>query len=39
MGSLFEVAQMLSFEIVALKLRPLIAETAERVGARLTNLE
>jgi 6-phospho-3-hexuloisomerase len=39
MGSLFEVAQMLFFELVVLKLRPLIHETAETMRARHTNLE
>ena len=39
MGSLFEVAQMLFFELVVLKLRPLISETAETMRARHTNLE
>jgi 6-phospho-3-hexuloisomerase len=39
MGSLFEVAQMLLFEIVVLKLRPLLHETVETMRARHTNLE
>jgi 6-phospho-3-hexuloisomerase len=39
MGSLFETAQMIFFELVILKLRPRFAETAETMRARHTNLE
>jgi 6-phospho-3-hexuloisomerase len=39
MGSLFEAAQMLFFEFVILKLRPLLGETVESMRARHTNLE
>ncbi|GLR85238.1 SIS domain-containing protein [Bradyrhizobium iriomotense] len=39
MGSLFEAAQMLFFELVVLKLRPLLHETVETMRARHTNLE
>jgi 6-phospho-3-hexuloisomerase len=39
MGSLFETAQMIAFEIVILKLRPRFNETAETMRARHTNLE
>ena len=39
MGSLFETAQMIFFELVVLKLRPRLAETAETMRARHTNLE
>ena len=39
MGSLFEAAQMIFFEIVVLKLRPLLHQTAETMRARHTNLE
>lgn len=39
MGSLFEVAMMLFFELVVLKLRDRIGETAETMRARHTNLE
>ena len=39
MGSLFETAQMLVFEIVVLKLRDHLGETAETMRARHTNLE
>jgi 6-phospho-3-hexuloisomerase len=39
MGSLFEAAQMLFFEMVVLKLRPLLHETADTMRARHTNLE
>jgi 6-phospho-3-hexuloisomerase len=39
MGSLFEAAQMLAFELVVLKLRDRLGETAETMRARHTNLE
>jgi len=39
MGSLFEAAQMVFFELVVLKLRPLLHETFETMRARHTNLE
>ena len=39
MGSLFETAQMIFFELVILKLRPRFAETSETMRTRHTNLE
>jgi 6-phospho-3-hexuloisomerase len=39
MGSLFETAQMIAFELVILKLRPRFGETSETMRARHTNLE
>jgi D-arabinose 5-phosphate isomerase GutQ len=39
MGSLFEAAQMIFFEIAVLKLRPLLHQSAETMRARHTNLE
>jgi 6-phospho-3-hexuloisomerase len=39
MGSLFETAQMLFFELAILKLRPMLRETAETMRRRHTNLE
>ncbi len=39
MGSLFETAQMIFFELVILKLRPRFQETSETMRARHTNLE
>ncbi len=39
MGSLFETAQMIAFELAILKLRPRFHETAETIRARHTNLE
>lgn len=39
MGSLFETAQMIFFELVILKLRDRLGETAETMRARHTNLE
>ncbi len=39
MGSLFETAQMIFFELVILKLRPRLSETSETMRARHTNLE
>ena len=39
MGSLFEVAMMLTFELLALHLRDLKGETAETMRQRHTNLE
>ena len=39
MGSLFETAQMIAFELVILKLRPRFSETSETMRARHTNLE
>jgi len=39
MGSLFETAQMIAFELAILKLRPRFHETSETMRARHTNLE
>ena len=39
MGSLFETAQMIAFELAILKLRPRFHENAETMRARHTNLE
>jgi 6-phospho-3-hexuloisomerase len=39
MGSLFETAQMVLFEMIILKLRARLGETAETMRARHTNLE
>ena len=39
MGSLFETAQMIFFELAILKLRPRLGESAETMRARHTNLE
>lgn len=39
MGSLFEAGQMILFEVVVLKLRERLGETAETMRARHTNLE
>ena len=39
MGSLFETAQMIAFELAILRLRPRFQETAETMRARHTNLE
>ena len=39
MGSMFETAQMIAFELAILKLRPRFAESAETMRARHTNLE
>src|ERR1700677_9889 len=39
MGSLFETAQMIAFELVILKLRPRFSETSDTMRARHTNLE
>ncbi len=39
MGSLFETAQMIAFELAILKLRPHFSETSETMRARHTNLE
>jgi len=39
MGSLYETAQMVFFELVVLKLRDRLGETAESMRARHTNLE
>jgi 6-phospho-3-hexuloisomerase len=39
MGSLFETAQMIFFELVILKLRPKFHQTSETMRARHTNLE
>ena len=39
MGSLFETAQMIFFELVILQLRPRFAETSQTMRARHTNLE
>jgi 6-phospho-3-hexuloisomerase len=39
MGSLFEIAQTIFFELVILKLRDRLGETADTMRARHTNLE
>jgi len=39
MGSLFEIAQAIFFELVILKLRDRLGETADTMRARHTNLE
>ena len=39
MGSLFETAQMIAFELAILKLRSRFGETSETMRARHTNLE
>jgi 6-phospho-3-hexuloisomerase len=39
MGSLFETAQMIVFELMILKLRPRFDETSETMRTRHTNLE
>ncbi len=39
MGSLFETAQMIAFELATLKLRQRLGETSETMRARHTNLE
>ncbi len=39
MGSLFETAQMIAFELAILRLRPRFNESAETMRARHTNLE
>jgi 6-phospho-3-hexuloisomerase len=39
MGSLYEVAQMIAFEVLVLKLRDRLGETAETMRRRHTNLE
>lgn len=39
MGSLFEIAEAIVFELVILKLRDRVGETAESMRARHTNLE
>lgn len=39
MGSLFEVSQMIAFELAILKMRARFHETAETMRARHTNLE
>src|SRR6204780_5172297 len=39
MGSLFETAQMIAFELAILKLRPRFNETSQTMRARHTNLE
>ena len=39
MGSLFEASQMVFFEMLVLRLRPLLHETVETMRARHTNLE
>ena len=39
MGSLFETAEMIFFELVILKLRPRFGETPQSMRARHTNLE
>ncbi len=39
MGSLFELSQMLVFELLVLRLREITGETAASMRARHTNLE
>jgi hypothetical protein len=39
MGSLFELSQMLVFELLVLRLREIKGETAATMRARHTNLE
>ena len=39
MGSLFEGAMFLVFEVLVLELRDLLGETAEMMRARHTNME
>ena len=39
MGSVFEGAMFLVFEVLVLKLRDLLGETAETMRARHTNME
>ena len=39
MGSLFEIAETIFFELVILKLRDRVGETAATMRARHTNLE
>jgi 6-phospho-3-hexuloisomerase len=39
MGSLFEIAETIFFELVVLKLRERFGETAETMRERHTNLE
>ena len=39
MGSLFETAEMIAFELAILRLRPRFNETAQTMRARHTNLE
>jgi 6-phospho-3-hexuloisomerase len=39
MGSLFEIAEAIFFELVILKLRDRVGETADTMRARHTNLE
>ncbi len=39
MGSLFEIAESIVFELIILKLRDRVGETAETMRARHTNLE
>jgi len=39
MGSLFELSQMLVFELLALRLRDIKGESAESMRKRHTNLE
>jgi 6-phospho-3-hexuloisomerase len=39
MGSLFETAEMIFFELVILELRSRFGQTAETMRARHTNLE
>jgi len=39
MGSLFEIAEAIFFELVILRLRDRTGETAETMRARHTNLE
>ncbi len=39
MGSLFEVSQMLAFELLILRLRDIVGESAASMRARHTNLE
>ena len=39
MGSLFEIAEAIFFELIVLKLRDEVGETAETMRERHTNLE
>jgi 6-phospho-3-hexuloisomerase len=39
MGSLFEIAETIIFELVILKIRDALGETSETMRARHTNLE
>jgi 6-phospho-3-hexuloisomerase len=39
MGSMFEIAETILFELIILRLRDRLGETAETMRARHTNLE